>query len=719
MNIKSLAVIYVFLLLIACGSDTEADKDSDGIPDARDNCIETVNQDQLNTDGDEEGDACDTDDDNDGVLDEEDLFPIDGRDWEDTDQDGTGDNTDNCPALSNQDQANTDGDSAGNVCDVFPDNASETKDFDGDGNGDNADLDDDKDGVEDLVDAFPFDDTEWADVDSDLIGDNKDLHLSSTNPNDIQLQRLFDTGGAIQFIGAQEGLSFGADRIGSRVRNVGDVNGDQLDDLLIAYAGYKTIVNDVEIEYAGIAYLLFSKAEGWPNTIDLGNLANSGLEYVIFENDPGVTDAYGIGGNAAGVGDVNDDGIDDFLLSAPNVDTDTGEPSGGEAYLVFGRDTWSDKNITSSELKNQYAITYYGNTKFGIVGYGLVGMGDMNGDTIPDFLVAEPNYNITEGAREGRSVLMWGGTHLQPPQNNTPIELTLDDIPESQRLMILGTPGDGFGRNTSSVSLTDINNDGLRDFAIGIANKKGKDGQATVLFGKTIWPVTIDLNALNTSDGFEFKYSEQDENEGQWQYLGYDLATGDLNGDGHDDLVVTTGLVNLPTSNVEDIDAVNTAYILWGGREAWPSVFYADILSQDMGATIRTDEHLNLGHSVTVLKDSNGDGKDELVIGATLDSRKKRPGDVFARAYKLNGRENWDNIVLSITQPSAEYEQIFSIKARDEATQNMSVVGDFNHDGLDDFIMDVPNSGGENPAYFYLIYGYSDLPQPQSQTVAQ
>ncbi len=663
MNFKYLLSLFAFSLLLACGSDNEAplpDTDGDGVVDVRDNC----------------------------------------------------------PAIENTDQLNIDGDSAGDACDELPENAAETKDFDGDGNGDNADLDDDKDGVEDLVDAFPFDDTEWADVDGDLIGDNKDLHLSSTNPNDIQLQRLFDTGGAIKFIGPQDSLSQSGDRIGSRVRNVGDVNGDQLEDLLIGYAGYQTIVNDVEIENAGIAYLLFGKAEGWPNTIDLGDLANSGLEYVIFENDPGVTDAYGVGAAAAGVGDVNDDGIDDFLLSAPYVDTDTGEKSGGEAYLVFGRDSWSDINITSSELKNQYAITYYGNTKFGIVGEGLVAMGDMNGDTIPDFLVAEPNYNLTEGGREGRSVLIWGGTHLQPPQINTPIELTLDDIPESQRLMILDTPFNGFNANTPFVSLTDINNDGLRDFAIGIASKKGLDGQVTVFFGKTIWPATIDLNALNASEGFVFKYSEQEENEDIWQYLGLDLAIGDLNGDGHQDLVVTTNVINHTGGKISDLDIENTAYILWGGREAWPSVFYANILSQEVGATIRTDEHLNLGVSATVLKDSNGDGKDELVIGATLEERKDRPGDAFARAFKLNGRDNWDDIVLSITQSSTEYEQIFSIKddpgyaIRGSAAQNLAVVGDFNHDGLDDFIMDEPDAG-ESKAYFYLIYGYSELPQPQ------
>ena len=62
-------------------------------------------------DGDGTGDNADTDDDDDGVLDTNDVFPID---------------------------------------------ATESLDFDNDGTGDNADTDDDDDGVLDTVDAFPL-----------------------------------------------------------------------------------------------------------------------------------------------------------------------------------------------------------------------------------------------------------------------------------------------------------------------------------------------------------------------------------------------------------------------------------------------------------------------------------------------------------------------------------------------------------------------------------
>ncbi len=58
------------------------------------------NADQTNTDGDAQGDACDTDDDNDSVL----------------------DGADNCPLVANTNQTNTDGDAQGDACDPDDDN---------------------------------------------------------------------------------------------------------------------------------------------------------------------------------------------------------------------------------------------------------------------------------------------------------------------------------------------------------------------------------------------------------------------------------------------------------------------------------------------------------------------------------------------------------------------------------------------------------------------
>ena len=120
------------------------DTDNDGIPDYIDNCVNWSNANQINTDSDLLGDACDVDDDGDGILDVDDDLPLD---------------------------------------------SSESVDTDGDGIGNNSDPDDDNDGVLDSQDAFPLKNTETKDSDGDGIGDN-DEERADLVASDVLSQRM-------------------------------------------------------------------------------------------------------------------------------------------------------------------------------------------------------------------------------------------------------------------------------------------------------------------------------------------------------------------------------------------------------------------------------------------------------------------------------------------------------------------------------------------------
>ena len=197
-------------------SDGCLDSDGDNISDNIDNCPDVSNSNQLDTDSDGQGDACDStpngpDADGDGILDASDNCPnVSNANQLDTDSDGQGDacdstpngpdadsdgildTSDNCPNVSNANQLDTDNDGQGDVCDPTPNGVDvPPADTDNDGVPDTSDncpdvsnanqLDTDSDGQGDVCDSTP----NGPDADSDGIIDASDNCPNVSNANQL------------------------------------------------------------------------------------------------------------------------------------------------------------------------------------------------------------------------------------------------------------------------------------------------------------------------------------------------------------------------------------------------------------------------------------------------------------------------------------------------------------------------------------------------------
>ncbi len=183
-----------------------------------------------------------------------------------------------------------------------------------------------------------------------------------------------------------------------RVSGAGDIDDDGIGDVLIGTAG-RTVVcqGGVESESAGGAYVLFGPASGTIGEQDIDLFVSSGsCELVGYE--------------AAGVGDVNSDGFDDFLLGAPNIWLDDDEYyylgyGAGGAYLFLG--PLGPGTVGTSEAD----LFFAGEAEGDVAGYSVAAAGDLDSDGISDFVIGAPMLDDPVG-KSGAAYVILGGEDL-------------------------------------------------------------------------------------------------------------------------------------------------------------------------------------------------------------------------------------------------------------------------------------------------------------------
>ncbi len=376
------------------------------------------------------------------------------------------------------------------------------------------------------------------------------------------------------------------DRSGSSVSSAGDVNGDGFADVIVGAPSDRTDL--------GNSYVVFGKTSGFRAALDLSDLDGSnGFQL------KGATLGDFSGISVSNAGDVNGDGFDDVIVGAHHA-----SPNGygsGASYVVFGKASGFSDTLDLSNLDGSNGFRLDGAAAYDLLGSAISNAGDVNGDGFDDVIVGARGADPS-GDFSGSSYVVFGkaagfNAALDLSSLNGSNGFRLDGVAENDR----------SGSSVSSAG--DVNGDGFDDVIVGVlgANfKSGRPGASYVVFGKAAaFDAALDLSSLNGSNGFRLDgvpaaYSGNSVN-----------GAGDVNGDGFDDLIIGDW-VSSPNGQ-----ASGASYVVFGKSTGFNATLNPTQLSNGEGfrlAGVAADDLS--GSQVSNVGDVNGDGFDDLIIGA-------------------------------------------------------------------------------------------------------
>ena len=481
-----------------------------------------------------------------------------------------------------------------------------------------------------------------------------------------------------------DGVAAG-DSSGRSVSSAGDINNDGVDDLIIG--AYRADPNGSN---SGSSYLVFGRSSGFGSSLALSSL--NGINGFRID---GVATNDLSGRSVSSAGDVNGDGVNDLIIGAVGADPN-GDQS-GVSYVVFGRRGGFSSSLALSNLNGINGINGIngfridGVARGDFAGISVSSAGDINGDGFDDLIIGAERTDLS-GVDSGSSYVVFGRS------SGFGSSLALSSLDGSNGFRIDGVAaGDFSGASVSSAG--DVNGDGFDDLIIGAyrAGPNGsRSGSSYVVFGRGDgFSSSLALSSLDGSNGFRINGTNPD------ALFGISVSSaGDINGDGFDDLIIGA------TGATPRGDRSGSSYVVFGREGGFSSTLNLSTLDGSNGFRIDGAAAFDFsGRSVSNAGDINGDGVDDLIIGAPGADPN---GESSGSSYVVFGRRGGFSSILALSSlDGSNGFRIDGVAASDFSGYSVSNAGDINGDGVDDLIIGARNAdpNGSFSGSSYVVFG--------------
>ncbi len=344
-------------------------------------------------------------------------------------------------------------------------------------------------------------------------------------------------------------------------------------------------------------------------------------------------------------GDLDGDGFDDLAVGAPYA-----QSAAGHAAVLLGP-IHRPTGLRSADR------VWPGASQGDYLGDTVIGAGDLDGDGYLDLAVgAKGDDSIDNGT--GAVYLIHGPGLDKELSRATGVLLGTDAGEEA---------GDGLH------AAGDVDGDGLDDLLIGAPGHHAV-GRVYLVHG----PVTATFNLAVADAVFDGQATSDD--------AGETLATGDLDGDGRRDFAIgAPGADGLAQEG-------GMVYLVFGPVTGDVSLDLAD-------GRVWGSAYENVGDSLAIPGDLDGDGVDELVVGSTWasDGGHDEQGRAFVFLDTFWGTVDIDSAEVVLTGE----------ESYDRFATSIAGAGDVDGDGLTDLVVGAPYNdfGGTDAGAGYLFYG--------------